>query len=158
MAHAEKIWIGSGAMRRIFGVEPNVLVKRGVETRNTEGRVEHELADFYQKCDDLLFKRLGAKFVTSSGDGEFDMKSEKLAEEVRKLKLANDLTDGSLVVREEVERAYSRGMKAVADVLDGTVSQVKMRLPDVQQAVLAVIDDVMIEVRRKAARIVIKGE
>lgn len=146
---SDEIWMPSAAIRRIFKVADKTLHDRGVRHREGDNRLEFDLADFWIKCADLVFKKHGAE-ASIGGD---DMKAEKLAEEVRKLRIANDESEGLLVRADEVEQVYSRGIKAMADELDSVASRVKMTLPNVDQSVLAVVSDILSEARRKAARV-----
>ena len=147
--NARLCWVGVAQIERVFGVSVNSLKGRDVRSRTTGSRTEFELADFWSKCRDLVYKRMHAD---GQGSAE-DLKSEKLAEEIRKIRIANDQAEGLLVRADEVEAVFSRAIKAMADELDAVVSRVKMAAPDIPQSALAVIAESLAAARRKAARI-----
>ena len=149
----ELFWLPMAAIDRVFRVQPNMLESRGVKKRQGDERLEYELADFWANCRDLVYKRLSEGV---DGD-EADLKLAKLREEVRKLQIDNDARDAILVPSADVEAAFSRSIKAMADELDATVSRVKMACPDIPQAALAVLKEQLDASRRKASRLDFKG-
>lgn len=156
--NAGEVWCSARELRRIFGVADKTLTDRSVNSRKGAGRVEFELADFWNKCANLVWSKARESGLGASLEDAEGLKVEKLAEEVRKLRLGNDEIDGLLVRADEVESTYNRGVKAMADVLDSMVSRVKMRCPTLDQAALAEIQECLTEARRKAARVPVPDE
>lgn len=158
MARATRqfIWAGAAFFEAVFDVHRNTLIDRMVAKEETEDGVKYEVGDFYKKCADLILKRLlaaseaDADDVTGLTAGQ--LKAAKLSEEVRKLRLANDVEERELVPRSEVLPLYMRGMKRVAEKLDRIPLKIKMKAPDIQPAILTVISDAIAEARNEAAK------
>lgn len=149
-------WAEPAFFESVFDIHRNTLKDREVEKREGERGDEYEVGDFYRKCADLILKRL-----LSASDADADeetgltngqLKAAKLREEVRKLRLSNDVEERELVPRAEVLPLYIRGMKRVAEKLDRIPLRIKMKAPDIAPAVLSVITDTITEARNEAAK------
>lgn len=151
--NAGEVWASAREIRRIFGIADKTLADRSVARRQGDGRVEFELSDFWSKCANLVVSKLRDSGLGASLEDVEALKVEKLAEEIRKLRIENDLKDGTLVLAEDVEATYSRAIRAICDELDGVITAIKIAHPDVAQSVLAVVSDKLAEARHKAARL-----
>jgi phage terminase Nu1 subunit (DNA packaging protein) len=152
--NAGEVWCSGREIRRIFGIADKTLADRGVRTRKSdggEGRTEYELADFWAKCVNLVVTKLGQTGLGAAMEDAECLKTEKLGEEVRKLRIQNDEAEGLLIRTSDVEHAWGRKARAMCDELDAMVSRVKVARPDVPQDVLAVIADCLATARNKAA-------
>lgn len=148
----ESFWATAAQIARVWGIQINTLKDRGVVSREDPeygDRLQFELADFWLKCRDLMQKRMADL-------GELDvelLKAEEVRERIRKLRIENDLKDGTVVLAEDVEVTYGKSIRAICDELDGVITAIKIAIPDVSQAVLSTVADKLSEARRKAARI-----
>ena len=146
-------WAVAGFFESIFDIHRNTLRRREVLTRDGADGEEYEVGDFYRKCADLIAKRL-TETATAPGmqTASGALKDEKLREEVRKLRMQNDIEERNLVPREEVLPLYVRAMRPVVEKLDRIPLRVKMKAPDVPSAILAVITECVAEARNEAAK------
>ena len=149
--NAEPVWLHARAIRRIFGIADKTLADRSVANRQGDGRIEFELADFWARCANLVVQKMRDTGLGASLEDSEALKAEKLAEEVRKLRIQNDEAEGLLIRASDVERVWGRKARAMCDELDAMVSRVKMARPDIPQDVLAVIADCLAAARNKAA-------
>ena len=139
-------------IKRILGLQSLNLDQRDVERTYDGHKKQYVVADVWRKCGDLISKKnLGVR--AESFEDADDLKTEKLAEEVRKLRIANNEAEGLLVRSDEVRIAYDRAFKAMADELDSMVSRVKVACPDIPQSALAAISDQLTTARNRAADI-----
>ena len=149
-------WSTAAFYERTFGILPKALKSRNVTPRVNGEVIEYEVSDFYEKCGDLLYKRLAVKYDKGAGDGADatpgQLKNALLVEQVRKLRLSNDEEERRLVSRDEVLPLYTRGMRAVVDKLDRIPTRIKIQAPDIPAAILTVVTECIAEARNEAAR------
>ena len=139
-------------LRRLFGIQKKNLTDRQVEQSKDEtGKLVYDLDEDVGSCGDLIFTYLGNKFSNSDGEDLSKLKTQKLSEEIRKLKIDNDVQEGVLVPASDVAVTYNRAIRSVCDVLDALPSRVKMENPNISAAVLDSINQCLIEVRNKSA-------
>ena len=142
-----------------FGVVAKTLKNRGVNSRRSNLGMEYDIQHFVKTCPDLIIAKLSKleeQGIQNSSIGA--LKTEKMREDVRKIKLQNDYEEGKLVKAEDVKSAYARGMRSVCDVLDAIPSRVKMNAPDIPPSALATIQDTLIEVRNNASTLTFNGQ
>lgn len=139
------------ACKRVFGIQKKNLSDRGVkELHSVDGNLVYDLDDIFKRCGELIFNHLKERFSTIEGDSLDELKLIKLREEARKLKIDNDTQEGLLVRASDVEQQYTKGIKALCDVLDSIPSMVKMENPNVSPAVLDTVAKCVAEARNKA--------
>lgn len=137
--------------KRVFGLQKKNLQDRNVkELHSTDGNLVYDLDAIFEQCGDLVLQRLRDRFSTIDGDNLDELKMIKLREEARKLKIDNDTQEGLLVRASDVEMQYTKGIKALCDVLDSIPSMVKMENPNVSPAVLDTVAKCVAEARNKA--------
>lgn len=137
--------------KRVFGLQKKNLLDRNVkEIHSTDGNLVYELDEIFERCGELIFSRLQERFSTIDGDNLDKLKIIKLREEARKLKIDNDTQEGLLVRASDVEQEYTKGIKALCDVLDSIPSMVKIENPNVSPAVLDTVAKCVAEARNKA--------
>lgn len=137
--------------KRVFGIQKKNLSDRRVkELHSADGGLVYELDEIFERCGELIFNRLRERFSTIEGDSLDELKVIKLREEARKLKIDNDTQEGLLVRASDVEQQYTKGIKALCDVLDSIPSMVKMENPNVSPAVLDTVAKCVAEARNKA--------
>lgn len=121
--------------------------------RPVEG-TNYDLNDVLRGCDHIaatfLNKSTGVTDESGNVKTAAQLKSDKTAQEVRKLTIENDLREGRLVKAEDVQREYAKSLKALASRLDAIPSRVKIALPDIPQQALEEIGRVLIEARNSA--------
>lgn len=138
--------------KRVFGLQKKNLLDRNVkEIHSNDGNLVYELDEIFERCGELIFSRLRERFSTIDGDNLDELKIIKLREEARKLKIDNDTQEGLLVRASDVEQEYTKGIKALCDVLDSIPSRVKIENPNVSPAVLDTVAKCVAEARNKAA-------
>lgn len=143
-----KVGVSTRYIRQVFGVSDDAVRARGL--RPVGGK--YDLEEFWRACRELICEKF-LKEVDSASDGNLEsatLKVEKLAQEVRKLSIENDMKVGLLVPAEDVAETYSSGLKAMCDVLDAIPSRLKMQVPDISQAVLDAVNTELAEARNKA--------
>lgn len=150
-------WAPASFFEAVFDISRNTLKDREVNKNTDEDHGDqYEVGDFYAKCADLILKRLLAENAAEATEGGTltgaQLKSAKTREEVRKLRLANDVEEKLLVSRAEVLPLYMRGMKRVAEKLDRIPTRIKMKAPDISPAIMAVVTDCVAEARNEAAK------
>lgn len=137
--------------KRVFGIQKKNLADRQVNARHAQnGNLEYDLEEIFARCGELILARLRERFSVADGDSLDELKIRKLQEEVRKLSIDNDTQEGILVSASDVEQRYTKGIKAVCDVLDAIPSMVKMENPNVSPAVLDTVAKCVAEARNKA--------
>lgn len=147
---AKGVRIGPVQIYQIFNVSRDALKTRGLKSVNGK----YDLQDFWKACRDLIRDKMNSELSSNLDDSQDDineLKRMKTLEEVRKLKIENDIKEGILVPGELVAEQYSIGIKAMCDVLDAMPSRVKMRFPDISQPILDAINVELAEARNKAA-------
>lgn len=128
------------------------LKDRGVTDQSTQGQpLCYYFTEVMEKCGDLIYYNLKSKYCNDDGIDNGDLKKEKLREEIRKLKLDNDVNEGVLVPASDVSMTYTKGIRSICDVLDALPSRVKMENPNITPATLDSINRCLIEVRNKSA-------
>ena len=130
----------------VFGIQHKSLKSRGLSP--VDGK--YNLVEVYDKCKDLLFERQMRAIEESSDLDLGELKTQKTAEEVRKLKIDNDIKEGVLVYADDVAQTYDRGLRAMCDVLDAMPSRIKMQNPSIPQSLLDQINQELIKSRNKA--------
>jgi hypothetical protein len=148
---ADAVWLSGRAIRRIFGIADKTLADRSVLTRQGDGRIEYELSDFWTRCANLVVTKMRDTGLGMALKDVESLKAEKLAQEIRKLTIENDLKDGTVVLAEGVEIAYGKSIRAICDELDGAITAIKIAIPDVSQAVLSTVVDKFAEARQQGS-------
>lgn len=145
---ATPVMIGARQSYSILGIHSKTLKTRGVKSKSGK----YDLAEIMENCGDLIFNRLADKYAPINEDEltPAGLKALKTGEEIRKLKIDNDVKEGILVPADDVAETYSVGIRAMCDVLDGVPSRVKMKFPDVKPALLDAINQELTEARNKA--------
>lgn len=131
------------------------------ETRDKAGRIVHHLDDVVQHMGHVLLQRLSDKYEYEARENPasiVELKRRKLAAELHKLELVNAQTEKSLVSAASVYNVFAKGVKAIADVLDGIPSQMRMENPDLPQSAIDGVNRTLIRVRNEAAEIVLEIE
>lgn len=127
----------------VFGIHHTTAEGRGVLSKVIDGSKCFLVSELITKCNDLL--------IANISDKSSDLKAEKTKQEVRKLKIDNDFKEGILVDAIEVEAEFTNRCRAMVGILDGLVSEVKIKNPDVPQAVLASINETLNRLRNEVA-------
>ena len=136
MAVRKQCLITLTQLKDIFGVQKNSLNAKGMEpTKDADGSVAYDLADFWDKFGDQYRQRPALEDTADHAA----LKLEKTREEARKLKLENDEREGLLCQSERVQSDFIRCMNAYADEVDGTVAAVKIADQTIPQSSLDVI-------------------
>ena len=148
-------FIGTTAMIKMFGLTAETLLEYGVIAKRETSGMTWDIEDTVRKCPKLIMKKM-TKVVKKSPETKLkssasDLKDEKVREDIRKIKLQNDLTEGKLVRADEVAQVYSENMRTVSDLLDSIPSRVKMGLPEITPEALSIIQDTLVEIRNKAS-------
>lgn len=139
--------------KRVLGIQKKNLDDRHVkakEIKSSSGNLVYDLDEIFERCGELILNNLRERFSTADGDSLDELKLIKLKEETRKLKIDNDTQEGLLVRASDVEQQYTKGIKAVCDVLDSIPSMVKMETPSVSPSVLDTVAKCVAEARNKA--------
>lgn len=144
-------FISLATCKRVLGIQKKNLSDRKVkEIKSADGNLVYDLDEIFERCGELVFNHLRERFTTADGDSFDELKLIKLREEARKLKIDNDTQEGLLVRASDVEQQYTKGIKAVCDVLDSIPSMVKMETPSVSPSVLDTVAKCVAEARNKA--------
>ena len=130
----------------VFGIQHKSLKSRGLSP--VDGK--YNLVEVYDKCKDLLFERQMRAIEDASDMDLAELKAQKTYEEVRKLKIENDISAGVLVYADDVAQIYDRGLRAMCDVLDAMPSRIKMQNPSIPQSLLDQINQELIKSRNMA--------
>lgn len=141
--------IGPRHIYAIFNVSRDALKNRGLQPENGK----YDLAEVWTACKSLINEKYNRALAAELEEDERsydDLRRLKILEETRRLKIENDLKEGFLVPSDEVAETYSVGIKAMCDVLDGIPSRLKMKFPDISQAVLDAVNLELAESRNKA--------
>jgi len=126
----------------VFGLHHTTMKGRDCEVTRIDDADNYLVADVLDKCFDLIAEK--------RSDAAVDLKAEKTAQEIRKLKIENDMKEGVLVLAADVEEGYLRRAREVVDVLDTMLMEIKKRDPDIPQSTLDTVNIVMTEVRNRA--------
>lgn len=150
----EQVWLEQGHYRRWFGMDANTFRRRGIKSQ-PDPDTKKALFNFdevLEACGEIILASL-ERSVGSASDGSSlsDLKTMKLEEEVRKLRINNDQEEGSLVPVHQVAMSYAKGIRVICDKLDTLPSRVKMEHPEIAQSVLDSINQLLIEVRNSSA-------
>lgn len=146
---SDQVWKNITVIRRWFDLQMANMDQRGVRSRpGPNNTTEYCVDDVIEKCGDLIMKRFTPRDVRRENH---KIKELLLAEQIRKLKIANDEAEGILVSAFDVEQSYTRSIRAICDVLDSLPSRIKMEHPDVSQSHLDAINQALIAVRNEAA-------
>ena len=148
-ATKEVVFLGPRLIAKIFGVSAPTLKAKGL--KSTKGK--YDLAEFWRVCREHVREKMNRDIEEALGGDltAVELKVQKTTEEVRKLKIENDLKEGILIPADEAMIEWSRQLKAICDVLDGIPSLVKMENPDISQSVLDSVQRSVISARKKAA-------
>ena len=146
-----KSYVRLTVLTRCFGLQSKNLSDRNVEYHIIDKVKQYCLDEVVEKCGDLIVNKLKPLHTTEAGRTVQQLKADEQFEKVRKIKMDNDLREGSLVDVNEMKLAFGRKIRAVNDILDGIPTRVKMEAPDTSQAVLEVVQRCVTEIRNKAA-------
>lgn len=138
-------------LRRLFDLQLANFTQRKVETFKHDGSKACYLDEFLEKCSDLVAGRYQERALEATGKTLDQLKALESEQRIRKLTIENDEREGRLVDAAEVKIAYGKKITAMNAELDGAVSQIKMKHPDIPQSVLAMIEDCLIDARNAAA-------
>jgi len=141
-----EVWLTCTDIRRIFGITPGRLKRRGVQSRG-ESPVEYDLEDFWAKFG----AEISPPSATNPDAGGW--KERKLKAEALGLEMRNAKDAGDLVPADAIKPAFTVSLGAMADVLGSTTSRIRRRKPDIDSAVLAVVEECLNEARNEAASI-----
>ena len=125
-----------------LGIGNQTLTGRGCTVHVVDGTKSFLMSDILARAPDLL----AAKF---SPDFE-ELKLEKTAQEVRKLKIENDEKEAGLVLASDVDSAFQRRSREVVEILETLPSELLAADPHMPESVLAVINQGLAEIRTKA--------
>lgn len=138
-------------LTRCFGLQSKNLSDRKVSSQTRSGVKQYSLDEVVEKCSDLISANLKPDTETLTGRSIGQLKADEQFEKVRKIRMDNDIREGSLVDVDEMKIAFGRKITAMNDILNGIPTRVKMESPDVSQSVLEVVQRCVTEVRNKAA-------
>lgn len=143
--------VAGAVLKRVFGIQAKNLSDRNVSPINAAAKtLEYDLDEVVSGCYDLIFNNISKKYGTDDTDLA-EMKKQKLIEEIRKLKIENDAKEAVLVPASDVMETYTKGIRALCDVLDSLPSRVKMENPDILPSALDSINRCLAELRNAAA-------
>ena len=125
-----------------LGIGNQTLTGRGCTVHVVDGTKSFLMSDILAKAPDLL----AAKF---SPDFE-ELKIEKTAQEVRKLRIENDEKEGALVPASDVDSAFQRRSREVVEILETLPAELLAADPDMPESVLSVINEGLAEIKSKA--------
>lgn len=155
------IWVPINNFVKLYGISHSRAIARNVhwkEKTKSAPRL-YDMRDLLEKCEDIIAKELFDKLdfeadLDEEGSGTASsFRDQKTEQEIRKLRILNDKAEGTLVEASEVAEVYERGLRALGDVLDGVCSNIKKEQPDIDAAVLDLVQRKLVEARRSAAQI-----
>ncbi len=143
-------WAMAGFWTKYGGINRKTLLDREVLSRERPDRyLEFNIADGISKVADLWAKNFNNDPKLQKRTEE--LKREKSFQEVRKLEIENQIRSGAVVRTEDVQTQIGQAARSIMDKLDAISMRVKMQVPDIPQAQLAIIQDCIIDRRNALA-------
>lgn len=132
------------------------LDSRDVRVKEIDGIKHYSLVDIYTKCSDLIIDKMVMRRAGEDGSIEDieRLKHEKLKEDVRKLKIANDFKQGSLVEATRAVETFQNNLSPIISILGGVHYRCKIRDPNLSQQSIAIIEEEVSAARNKAVDLI----
>lgn len=148
------VTVSARFMRDNFGLTEAAITKHALPFIDGAAGREYDLAIMLQRCTAEVL----AHFQRASETDGNDLKSEKLRQEIRKLKIDNDVEEGKLVDASTVQQTYTRGIKKIVSVLESIPQECKKAAPNMPTSAIAAIRDSVVRIRNLAAQTLITGD
>jgi phage terminase Nu1 subunit (DNA packaging protein) len=145
-----KVYAAARWLRVELGISDSHITKHAMQYIDGERAKMYDVANVIRAAPEIVIRHLGRMIGEQAEDAD-DLKSQKLREEIRALRLKNDEEEAALVRASTVQVEYSRGIKKICAVLDGIPQECKKSVPNLPPAALVAIRDCVVKIRNIAA-------